>query len=225
MRLNTATDYARVRENLRGLREAAIPASVFGAEAHQFRVHLLLPEEVVREFEERHRVRLPPDYRGFLIHVGNGGAGPSYGLFKLGEMDNGFKHKRWKEGDGFVGTLSEPFPHRSAWNDSTAKPMYDESRENDPEWEDEFERRLDAWEAVYWNPRNVNGAMPICHLGCAYRQWLIITDPEAGNVWDDDRADLRVLKPLQQNGRERVTFGQWYGDWLDDALRQARSRG
>lgn len=170
-------------------------------------------------------MRLPADYRGFLIHVGNGGAGPAYGLFKLGEMDNGFGHKRWREEDGLVGTLAEPFPLRSAWNDRTGEPEYDASRESDPQWEDEYQRRLDEWEYVYWNSANVNGAIPICHLGCAYRQWLVITGPEAGNIWDDRRADLGGLKPLQQKGRDRVLFAQWYDDWLHAALQQLCSSG
>jgi hypothetical protein len=218
-------DYARIRDGLRMLREANPAPKVFGAEAHGFRCHPPLSEAAVREFEDRHRIRLPPDYRGFLVHVGDGGTGPAWGLFKLGEMDSAFRHKRWKENDGFVGTLAEPFPHAAAWNDRAGEPEYDESREDDPAWEDEYERRLNAWEQTYWNPKNVNGAVPICHLGCAIRQWLVVTGREAGHVWDDDRANLEGLKPLRQNGRERVTFGQWYGDWLDEALRELGSGG
>ena len=218
-------DYAAIREGLRLLRESHRPPTVFGAETHAFRAHPPLTEEAVREFEVRHRITLPMEYRGFLIHVGNGGAGPSYGLFKLGEMDNAFKHKRWREGDGFVGVLSRPFPHAAAWNDLSGEPAYDKSREGDCEWEDEYERRLNAWAQVYWSPNNVNGAIPICHLGCAYRQWLVVSGPEAGRVWDDDRADRRGLKPLQQKGRKRVTFLQWYVDWLEEALQQLRKGG
>ncbi len=214
-------DFAMIREGLCRLRESAAPLKVFGSQAHGFRTHPPLPEEVVRDFEARHRVALPQDYRGFLISVGNGGAGPAYGLFKLGEMDDGFGHKAWTENDGFVGVLSEPFPHTGPWNDLSAEPVYDESRENDPEWEDEYQRQLDAWEDhVYWNTANVNGAVPICHLGCALRQWLVITGAEAGHVWDDDRTDHGGLRPLQQGGQERVTFLEWYCFWLEKALRQ-----
>jgi hypothetical protein len=198
---------------------------VFGAQAHGFRTHEPVPEADVRAFEALHRVRLPEDYRGFLLHVGNGGAGPAWGLFRLGEMDGTVRHKRWRENNGFVGVLAEPFPHASPWNDCEGEPEYDESREGDPAWEDEFERRMLAWEERYWDPRNVNGAIPICHLGCAQRQWLVVSGPEAGNVWDDRRADRGGLMPLQQNGRERVTFLQWYADWLEDALRALRTGG
>jgi hypothetical protein len=137
--------------------------------------------------------------------------------------DVGFRHRPWTENDWFVGVLSEPFPHTGPWNDLSEKPLYDESRENDPEWEDEYQRQMSSWrERVYWNTANVNGAVPICHRGCALRQWLVVTGPEAGNVWDDHRVDLRGLKPVQQAGRERVAFLQWYCSWLDEALRQLR---
>jgi hypothetical protein len=216
-------DFAAIREGLRRLREAAVPLQVFGSQAHGFRTHPPLSEEALREFEVRHRVVVPQDYRGFLIHVGNGGAGPAYGLFKLGEMDDGFGHKRWTENGGFVGVLSEPFPHTGPWNDLSQEPVYDESRENDLEWEDEYQRQVDAWEdRVYWNTANVNGAVPICHLGCALRQWLVVTGAEAGNVWDDDRADHGGLKPLRKGGQERITFLEWYRFWLEEALRQLR---
>jgi hypothetical protein len=45
-----------------------------------------------------------------------------------------------------------------------------------------------------------------------------VTGSEAGNVWNDFRSDYRGLEPLQQKGRKRVTFLQWYMDWLDEAL-------
>jgi hypothetical protein len=217
-------DYNNIRGGLQILREDKNAAKVFGADSHGFLLNPPLPEEAVRDFEVSHQVLLPAEYRDFLIHLGNGGAGPAYGLFKLGEMDDCFKHTRWHESDGFIGKLSEAFPHRSAWNDRTGEPEYDESRENDSDWEEKYQLQMDEWEKFYWDPANVNGAIPICHLGCAYRQWLVVTGPEAGFIWDDNRADYGGLNPHQSNGRDRVTFSQWYSDWLNDALMKLRSK-
>jgi SMI1/KNR4 family protein SUKH-1 len=212
--------YGQIREALRALRESPRPLEVFGSQEHEFQTHPPLSEAFIRKFEEAHRIVLPAEYRGFLLEVGNGGAGPGYGLFKFGEMDENNSYGPWHEGDGFVGVLSEPFPHTSPWNDLSEEPEQDEERDSDedPEWEE----RYASWEEGYWDPANANGAIPICHLGCAYRQWLVVTGPEAGNIWCDDRTDNAGLYPLEEGGLPRVTFLQWYRSWLDEALEQLR---
>lgn len=208
-------DYAAVRDGLRRLAEASPPPKVFGAEAHRFRPHPPVPEPEVAAFEARHRVVLPTDYRGFLTHVGNGGAGPAYGLFPLGtDGDTGGDPDPWAEGGGFVGVLSEPFPHTRPWNDLAGRPEYEEEWDDDENLQDEYNRRLSAWEAGYFRTANVNGAVPVCHLGCAKRLWLVVTGPEAGRIWADDRADHLGLRP------EGLSFRQWYEQWLGGALRR-----
>jgi hypothetical protein len=215
--------YARIRDDLRALREARQPPDVFGSQMHGFRTHPPLSDDDVREFEQAHRITLPAEYRGFLIHVGNGGAGPAYGLFKLGEMDDNRGHAPWREGGGFVGVLSRPFPHTGPWNDLSGRPAQDDEREmaEDPEYEAEWEQ----WEEEYFSPAQVCGAIPICHLGCALRLWLVVTGPEAGHVWCDDRADHGGLYPLEQGGSPRLTFLRWYRSWLDEAMRKLHEAG
>ncbi len=216
-------EFTAIKDGLHLLRTTKSALKVFGAKAHRFLLHPPLSEQTVRDFEVRHHITLPSDYRDFLILIGNGGAGPAYGLFKLDETDDGVGHRTWGENDWFVGVLSQPFPHTDSWNDLSQEPVYDESREDDPEWEDEYQRKLDQWEdQVYWSPATVNGAIPICHLGCAYRQWLVVTGSEAGNVWNDNRTDHGGLEPLRHGRRRRVTFLQWYHAWLDEALQQSR---
>ncbi|HBI44939.1 MAG TPA: hypothetical protein DDY78_19100 [Planctomycetales bacterium] len=213
-------DFAAIRDGLRRLRDSAASLKVFGSIAHAFQTNPPLSEESVRMFEGRHRVILPKEYSGFLVRVGNGGAGPAYGLFKLGDMDAMNGYEQWTEDNGFVGVLSKPFPHARPWNDLSEKPEFDESQEHSLDEEDEYGRQMDAWERrIYWNTTHVNGAVPICHRGCALRQWLVVTGPEAGHVWDDDRTDYGGLKPVQSKG-ERVGFLQWYRSWLDEGLRQ-----
>jgi len=207
----TMTDYARIRDSLRRLRDSNIASQVFGAESHGFAVNPPLTEDDVRAFESRHVIVLPGDYRGFLIHVGDGGAGPAYGVLRLGEAD------------AAVGTLSRPFPHTEEWNDLSGKPEYDSSKENDEAYWDEYHERLNAWrESHYWNPAHVDGAIRICDLGCALTQLLVVTGPEAGHIWDDGLADEAGLIPVESDEGERVTFLQWYFDWLNDALRKLK---
>jgi hypothetical protein len=164
-------------------------------------------------FERTHVISLPKDYRGFLLEVGNGGAGPFYGVFKLGEMDGARGDKPWKEGE-FVGILRNPWPHRAEWN------LSDEEVE-EPEClsDDELDQAMEAREKKVLAEARIAGAFPTCHQGCSLRDWLEVTGPEAGQVWHDGRADHQGLRPYERGDGRRLTFLDWYLDWLDEGLR------
>jgi hypothetical protein len=130
--------------------------------------------------------------------------------------------KPWEENDGFVGILSKAFPHTYRRNDLTGQPEYDESQAVEKGYEDKYTEQLDKFNETYWSGEQVHGAIPICHRGCALRNWLVITGPEAGHIWCDDRADLYGLYPLEEGCRRRVQFIEWYSTWLEKALVQMR---
>ncbi len=200
-----------IRKQLQQLSAAPANLEIFGAQVHRFKLNQPLIENAVLDFERQHAVRLPEDYRSFLTLAGNGGAGPAYGLFKLGEMDDNFDYMEWQEEDGFVGRLSRPFPYTQPWNDLQGMPG-----ENAGLGEEAYEAQMAQFEHRYYAA--VDGAVPICHLGCALRQWLVVSGVEAGYIWCDFRADYRGFLPLTLPGQARVTFLQWYQDWLDQAL-------
>jgi hypothetical protein len=186
---------------------------LFGADRHHFVITPPLPEAEVAAFELRHHISLPADYRHFISHIGNGGAGPWYGVFPLGQMDGTDKDfHSWHEGDGFVGVLSEPFPLRDAWNDLSREPSEELIDSN----EAEYDRLFAAFENAYWAA--IDGAFPICHLGCALRIWLVVSGDEAGKLWLDRRADYRGISPLTLKNDSVATFSSWYLEWLDDAI-------
>jgi SMI1 / KNR4 family (SUKH-1) len=207
-------NFRSIRVELQRLQDRKSERGVFGSDAHRFELFPPVTEETISRFEQHYRITLPTDYRGFLIQVGNGGAGPAYGLFPLGEIEG----ESWRENDGLIGTLSLPFPHTGPWNDQSGRPEFDEDQEDDPNWEHQYQADLSEWEKRhYHNPKFINGAIPICHLGCASRQWLVVQGPETGHIWNDFRADSGGLKPVEQPGRNRVTFLQWYLAWLQSA--------
>ncbi len=56
---------------------------VFGASEHRYQLHPPLPEATIRLFETQYGITLPDEYRHFLSVIGNGGAGPYYGILPL----------------------------------------------------------------------------------------------------------------------------------------------
>jgi hypothetical protein len=88
-------DISGLGELVKRLRAVDRGFRVFGSKQHQYRLGRALPEAALTAFESAHRVKLPEDYRCFLGCVGNGGAGPFYGIEPLGT---------------FGRDLSRPFP-------------------------------------------------------------------------------------------------------------------
>jgi len=199
---------------------------LFGAVVHRYQLNPPIAARELDDFEQALQVTLPADYRYFLTHIGNGGAGPFAGLFPFGMHDDNADLCRWE--DGFlVGDVKREFPHRTAWN---LPDNFWREEPNPPPGTptDEENRLLERWDQrlneSYWTTRVVDGSIPICHRGCALRQWLVITGPEHGRVWNDDRADNRGLYPvLDMNGRP-LSFTDWYLTWLALATFEAETR-
>lgn len=75
----------RIYQQLAEIRQRGIEC--YGWETHQFKLNPPIQPEVLEAFEEKHQVRLPEEYRDFLLHVGNGGAGPHEGLYSLEQSE------------------------------------------------------------------------------------------------------------------------------------------
>jgi hypothetical protein len=194
-----------IRNDLRRLRQTKRQSRM----GLGFKLNPALPLVDIEAFESRHGVTLPADYSEFLSEIGNGGCGPYYGVFKLDEMDDG--HGYTQLDPRVIGDVARPFPHTSAWNDLTGEPGDDLEAE-------EYEAAFDAFDARYWSKEQTNGAIPICHVGCAIRIWLVVTGVEVGHLWRDERVDHKGLSPIVGPGLSRVTFAQWYHAWLENEL-------
>ncbi len=83
----------------------------FGAYSHKYKLSAPASEETIQKFEEQEGIRLPEEYRDFLLFVGNGGAGP-YLLWALwgGGREKGASRFSWLPPlplSGRAGDLSE----------------------------------------------------------------------------------------------------------------------
>lgn len=144
---------ARIRN---GLREAARRTlAPLGASDHEFRLEPPAIEAEVFEFERVCGVCLPVEYRGFITTLGDGGAGPGYGLLPLA---------RGLEYDADPVTpelLRAPFKFTEF---TDALHLLD--RETDE-----------------YQPRP--GSITISTEGCYVRHFVVVTGPTRGQMWID----------------------------------------
>ncbi|WP_040684755.1 SMI1/KNR4 family protein [Nocardiopsis halotolerans] len=225
--MDTSTDvWAGVRERVRELAGAPGAEEVLGAAAHGFELLDPLTPEELAELEGQVGTRLPTGYREFLLQVGAGGAGPSYGVFPVVRGADG----RWRwHGDGADLTelrrLAEPFPVTGPAPGRLAALRAREPREENFGDVEQFDVVYEAWDArmadLLWSEERTVGALCLCHLGCALRRGLVVSGPEAGRVWHDGRVDDEDLRPLTGGDGTPLTFTDWYLGWLEEAFRTA----
>ncbi|MGC5019713.1 hypothetical protein [Micromonospora sp. DT47] len=128
--------------------------TAFGAKEHGYRLRPPLPESSVAAFEAEHGIALPESYRRFILGLGDGGAGPSYGLLSLA---NAYE----EVSDSSAGHLAAPSPF-------VPGTLYE------PDWWDGFWGPDDR-------PDPQQGTLAIVHHGCTSYTLLVISGPGSGS--------------------------------------------
>ncbi|MEU9111069.1 SMI1/KNR4 family protein [Streptomyces sp. NPDC048483] len=155
-------DEGGVRARIREMAALDPERAAFGADTHRYQLAPALPEAEVRAFEEGHGIELPAAYRSFVTKVGNGPAGPSYGLMPLTVPrpeagDDWAVDDEWAE-DRLPGRLAEPFPLTEPLPGRIGAPA------------DELTR----------------GTLMLAEEGCGMFIRLILNGQRAGEVWRMD---------------------------------------
>lgn len=206
----------RIKSKLRQLRKSDYGLEIFGANGHRYRLNSCLDESEIRNFELKHNIKLPEEYVTFLITIGNGGAGPFYGLEPLGNVlfcDLDYKRPE------FLLNPSKPFMHSKAWN-MTFEPTVDEDKN-----EMEYEKQYEEFQELYFDNIYMDGAIAICNYGCAVSLNLVVNGEEYGNIWTDDRASDAGIYPSKELGNNgRIKFLDWYELWIDNAIAEIANK-
>jgi len=135
---------------------------------HGFKLRPTLSEEALQQFERKFDIALPKVYRAFLKHMGNGGAGPGYGMFPLSvPKDTGDLGDRY---------LATEFP--------ITQPIHDD--------DDDIDGDSPLAEYGYGH---FSGCLSLSHNGCGIMDFLIVTGPCRGQVWTDDRCSDNGVYP------------------------------
>ena len=170
-----------------------------GEREHRFRLRPPLSEQQVAAFEERNGARLPDDYRLFVTRLGNGGAGPYYGVEPLDPAARG---------------LQLAAPYLFGPDDLCAS--YGAVDLGSLAWRHELlqnDHRDGYWEET-------SGALWLCRQGKA--EWsyhdegepwtlLVVNGPGRGRLVTVEREGARFA-PIYLPARD---FLAWYEEWLD----------
>ncbi|AFZ03292.1 SMI1/KNR4 family protein [Calothrix sp. PCC 6303] len=207
----------KLNNKLIHLKELDKRCEFFGSESHKYKLKPCLSKLAIQQFEDQYQVKLPDDYRDFLLEVGNGGAGPGYGL--LGIEINSFDSENPE-----LKYLSQPFILTHEWNDLDL--MQASHEEGNP---------------VYFYPNFIQGTILVAEYGCGVEARLVITGSERGNIWIDDRTNEAGIYPLSphcaaffhddpdieadlyesiEEVKTALSFYDWYNDWLNRGISQ-----
>jgi hypothetical protein len=199
----------RIKEKLERLKELDGKRAVFGSESHDYHSNHCLQISTIKDFEVKHDVDFPEDYVLFLTKIGNGGAGPFYGIEPLENIlyvDLDLKGEERLD-------PSKPFRHRENWN------MLFSPTHSLDENEDLYYSERDTFDENYMSSQHIEGSIRICNYGCGIFINLVVSGPEKGYVWTDGRADDKGIYPsIELGNTDKIKFLDWYELWLDKSL-------
>jgi SMI1 / KNR4 family (SUKH-1) len=222
-------DVALIIDRLAELRRLNANRRLRGAHSHNYMLAPPVAPGLLRLVETTLESPLPADYRRFLTQIGNGGAGPYYGILSLeqsisdaipfaGEDDKEFDECLEPELIGTLPAFTRDFPLESdvdfgeiigmpaRWEDHVTRLKNDQA----------YEARWDELREKYLAAPFDGGWIPICSYGCGDFFTLVVRGKRRGTVWVNSVEGATGFYCLE------VSFEQFYMRWLDDALRQER---
>ena len=183
---------------------------MFGASKHRYRLNSPLKESFVHRIEEKYGFTLPEDYFRFITKIGDGGAGPAYGINPF--IDFIIENKTYNKNYPYVDKYIESYRH------SLAKPFTPRQMMSD-EVEDYAIATIKAYEQ---NPENyfiyetsddndlcdTNGFFVLGTHGCQWDFGLITAGEKRGQIFDTDNEGAY--------GFVAASFDEFYQNWLEE---------
>ncbi|MFJ3881415.1 SMI1/KNR4 family protein [Streptomyces sp. NPDC090077] len=208
-----------VRKRVLQLAERPGAEKIFGARGHGFRLGPVMSEGQLRALEADLGIDLPAQYRGFLLHVAGGGAGPDYGL-----MTPTLGNAGWQWLGTGLAFSAQPTTAEFAGRPFAAEELRSELEALEAQEptsdaftaDEEFRRAHVAWDARYEELYDAQeaGAVYLSDQGCGYASLIVMTGPHRGAIWEDLRPADRGIEPTGHD------FSHWYLSWLDRTEQQ-----
>lgn len=228
----------RLLAKLDRLRHADPEFLVTGASSHWYRFGPTLTPTWLAWLEAKYGIDLPDQYRQFLLTVGNGGAGPNYGLQRFGYLDgphqvpvsfgtgamcqtvypSGFR-RRYEERytpdgvpfDGFDENLYDSMRMLAGGSSILAEPFpFTEERHTNEHVEATLADSFARFgkQGRWWVP----GALYVSIYGCGSIEMLVLNGRWKGTIWADSLANDGGFFLVAES------FEEWYHLWMDQSL-------
>ncbi len=178
-----------------------------GASEHQYKLKPPVDLAFVRAVEEEYHFRLPEDYVQFITEVGDGGAGPGYGLYSFGFYHTQAKSAREaKLRDSYLHGLSKDPQLQLLEPDLDVLKYFCILEES---YKQNTEKYFRAGSFNHDND-TPNGFFHLGTYGCARDYGLITCGERYGQIFIYDIEGAFEL--------EAGSFQAFYQDWLDFIL-------
>ena len=177
---------------------------LFGTTKHKYQLNLPIRPSFVRALEEKYGFTLPDDYFYFITEIGDGGAGPDYGIEPFADLVKKFQ-------DQHAEAYQEDY-RNSLKNAFMPRPMSKDELENfaiaTPA---AYEQNPDKY-YIYEKPDDdglcyLDGFYVLGTQGCQWDFGLVTTGEMRGKVFVTDNEGAYCLVAN--------SFGEFYQNWLD----------
>lgn len=185
-------DIAKIRAVLDEASKWDMEYKAFGTEVHLHILRPVLPLEELETWEEQAKLSVPEDYRAYLTQLGNGGAGPAYGLPPFRPPDA----ELLRRPSIYSADQKEAYQNMRRrvihWDDTEDWDLYleyfpDTPGRLDPDWveahREEWIAAMDSfWDQEVEDPLLYNGQMFLANEGCTANLYLIFNGTCRGFV-------------------------------------------
>ena len=197
-------DRDKIVEILEKARSADPDYELFGASKHKYRLNPPIGADLVRITEERYGFSIPDEYFRFITEIGDGGAGPDYGIEPFADIvKKGKDHWAEEYQEAYRSSLKNAFaPSPMSANEVGNYAIATEAA---------YEKAPDKY-FVYENPNEdalciLNGFYVLGTQGCQWDFGIATTGEMRGSVFVTDNEGAYCL--------EANNFEEFYQNWLD----------
>ncbi|MBP1994367.1 SMI1/KNR4 family protein [Paenibacillus eucommiae] len=189
------TQLERIKDKLKKAKRKDKAFLVFGASSHKYSVNEKLAAEELADWQAKNQITLPEPYAQFLTEIGNGGAGPYYGIYSLE------KAASYTDTNALAAKcVLHPKVSQEEWN-HLIEPLIRDEDISDLEYDAARDRVL-------------GGMLCMGTQGCDYDMYLVLEGEHRGKVvyTSDFYPDHPFFFVYEDN------FLDWYERWLDEIM-------